>query len=387
MHCDTTAVAEWLIDGARSGPRTDEVVAELCARLSACGIALWRVGVFVRTLHPQIFGLRLLWREGGGVEVTEGAYRVLDSEAYRDSPIAQVYASGETLRRRLADPDCPIDFQALRDLQAEGATDYLVMPLVFTDGAVHAVSWTTRQPGGFSPAQLAGLAAIGRPLARVAEVRVLRRNAVNLLDAYVGRYAGERILAGQIRRGDTEAIDAAIWFSDMRGSTRLAEALPPQDFIDLLNRYFDCQIPVILEQGGEVLKFIGDGLFAIFPIGAGNVGEVCGRALQAAQAARDNIARLAAPELPADGARPGFGLALHLGRVLYGNIGSAGRLDFTCIGPAVNLAARLEALAAELGQAILASQAFADCCDTGLVRIGSFRLAGIAAEQTVYGLA
>jgi adenylate cyclase len=285
-----------------------------------------------------------------------------------------------------------MDFAMLHELRDEGATDYLVSPLVFTDGAVHVATWTTRQAGGFTPEQVAGIEAVIRPLARVAEARAMRRTAATLLDTYVGRHAGERILAGHIRLGDTEAIDAAIWFSDMRGSTQLAELLPPQRFIALLNRYFDCQLPTIRDHGGEVLKFMGDGLLAIFPVGSRAVGEVCRQALRAAQIACDKIGRLgapelAAPELPVNGEGPRFGLALHLGRVLYGNIGSLDRLDFTCIGPAVHLAARLEKLAGELARAVLASQEFAEHCGASLTRIGQFRLAGFTAEQTIYGLA
>src|SRR5215468_5683354 len=146
------------------------------------------------------------------------------------------------IRRRLADADCPIDFPMLAELRDEGITDYLASPLLFTDGEIHLATWTTRQPGGFRDAQIEAIESIVAPLARVAEIRALRRTAGNLLDTYVGNSAGERILAGQIRRGDTESIHAAIWLSDMRGFTRLAETVPPRDMISLLNRYFDCQV-------------------------------------------------------------------------------------------------------------------------------------------------
>ena len=187
------------------------------------------------------------------------------------------------------------------------------------------------------------------PLARVAEVRAWVRTAENLLSTYIGNQAGERIMAGKILRGDVEAISAAIWLSDMRGFTTLSERLPPKELIALLNRYFDAQVPAILEGGGEVLKFMGDGLLAIFPIAAGSeVGEVCRRTLSCAQEFKHSIAELPPPgenEAPIR-----FGLALHVGEVMYGNIGGGNRLDFTCIGPAVNLAARLEKVAAKLGE-------------------------------------
>jgi adenylate cyclase len=384
---DTRAIADWLIDGARSAVEAPQVLAELCDRLTACGIPLWRVGIFVRTLHPQIMGRRFLWREeGGGVEVRNAAYNLLETEEFLGSTVSHVYATGVSLRRRLSEPDCPMDFAVLQDLRDEGATDYLVSPLVFADGAIHVATWSTRQPGGFSDRHIAGIEAIVAPLARVAEIHALRRTAANLLDTYVGNHAGERILLGQIRRGDTQAIDAAIWFSDMRGSTMLAEQLEPQAFIDLLNRYFDCQVPAIADQGGEVLKFMGDGLLAIFPVRGDDkqIGEVCRRALIAAQRARAEIEALAATAGVAGAERLRFGLALHIGRVLFGNIGSGNRLDFTCIGPAVNLAARIESLAGELGHTILASSAFAGYCETRLTQIGTFQLPGVTAEQAIF---
>ena len=374
-------VADWLVDGARSAPQPDQVLAELSERLVACGIPLWRVAVFVRTLHPQVMGRRFIWRPGTGVEVSEAPFGLLERADFLENPIAYVYATGQALRRKLADPDCAVDFPVLSELRAEGITDYLALPLVFTDGAIHAVTCTTRQAGGFTDAQIAGIEAIITPLARVAEIRALRRMASSLLDTYVGHDAGERILAGHIRRGDIEEIHAAIWLSDMRGFTALADSLPPSVLIDLLNRYFDCQVPVILEHGAEVLKFMGDGLLAIFTI-AGDETEVCERALAAARRAQANVATLS------DAAMPGlrFGLALHVGEVLYGNIGSGNRLDFTCIGPAVNCAARIEKLTSQLGRAILASGEFARHCAGGFTPLGEFRLAGFSAPQLVFGL-
>jgi adenylate cyclase len=365
--------------------QADQMVAELCDRLVECGIPLWRVGVFVRTLHPQIMGRRFIWRAGAGVDVREAPFDLLETAEFRGSPVAEVYASGMPVRRRLADADCPIDFPMLRELQDEGVSDYLASPLLFTDGDIHLATWTTRQPDGFTDAQIEGIESIIVPFARVAEIRALRRTAANLLDTYVGNNAGEHILAGAIRRGHAEAIYAAIWLSDMRGFTLLADRVPPQDLLELLNEYFDCQVPAILEHGGEVLKFMGDGLLAIFPIGSdSDPAEVCARALAAAYEARGNVAALNQPMRPQIGVVR-FGLALHIGKVLYGNIGASNRLDFTCIGPAVNLAARLEKLAGKLGRVIVATQEFARHCGTNFKPLGKFSLAGFGSEQTVFG--
>jgi adenylate cyclase len=215
----------------------------------------------------------------------------------------------------------------------------------------------------------------------------LRRTASTLLDTYIGHNAGERILAGHIRRGDIEEIEAAIWTSDMRGFTALSDRMAPRALIDLLNCYFDCQVPAIEGAGGEVLKFIGDGLLAIFPIADGaDPAEVCVRALAAARRARAAVAALSPPAGPENFAQLGFGLALHLGRVAYGNIGGGDRLDFTCIGPAVNLAARVETLTGRLGRVILASGDFARHCRGQFIALGEFALPGIAAAQPVFGL-
>jgi len=223
----------------------------------------------------------------------------------------------------------------------------------------------------------------------VAEIRALRRTAGNLLNTYVGRSAGERILAGKIRRGFLETIHAAIWLSDMRGFTALSERLPPRDLVDLLNRYFDCQVPPILAHGGEVLKFMGDGLLAIFPLSSdgGDAGEVCRRALASAREAKALIDALDAPAGVEGGDAIRFGLALHAGQVMYGNIGGGDRLDFTCIGPAVNLAARLEKVAAGLGRSIVASAEFAGHVPDEFTPLGEFAVAGFAAPQMVFGLA
>jgi adenylate cyclase len=383
---DIRFVVDWLAGGALSGNRSEDVLAELCQRMLECGVPLWRVAVFVTTLHPDVMGRRFLWQAASGVTTSEALFATVETDDFRTSPFATVYATRQPIRRRLADSDCPNDFAILRDLRAEGATDYAAFPLLFTDGTIHVATWSTQQPGGFTAKQFSDLESIIAPLARVAEIRALRRTAGNLIDTYVGHQTGERILAGKIRRGHVEAIRAAIWLSDMRGFTTLSERLPPQDLIDLLNGYFGCQVPAILEHGGEVLKFMGDGLLAIFPIaGDDDASAVCRRALSCALEVRARIAELPRKAENEEAIR--FGLALHAGEVMYGNIGGGNRLDFTCIGPAVNLAARLEKVASKLGETIVASADFAGHFRHEFTQRGEFPVAGFAAPQIVFGLA
>jgi adenylate cyclase len=383
---DIPSVTDWLIDGARSAPQPEEMLAELCNRLSACGIPLWRVEVFVRTLHPNVVGRRFRWQADEGIAVRTAPFPPPDQAETRDSLVGRVCTDGVPIRRQLFRADCPADFPLLQELSDEGVTDFWASPLVFTDGDVHAALWTTRTPQGFTEEHMSALERIIKPLSRVAEVRALRRTAVNLLDTYVGNRTGQRILAGQIRRGHSEAIHAVIWLSDMRGFTALSDRIATPVMIDILNRYFDCQVPGILNRDGEVLEIMGDGLLAMFPIDyESETQKVCTEALAAALEARTKVASIDLTGIE-DVKGISFGLALHVGEVLYGNIGGGNRLDFTCIGPAVNLTARLEKVAAQVGRTIVTSSAFAAHFESQLMPLGEFSVRGFGAQQTVFGL-
>jgi adenylate cyclase len=208
-----------------------------------------------------------------------------------------------------------------------------------------------------------------------------------LLDTYVGNRAGERIMGGQIRRGHTDSMNAAIWLSDLRGFTALSDRLPAETVVDILNQYFDCQVAAIRAHGGEVLKYMGDGLLAVFPIDeyVGDAQQVCSRVLEAARESRAGVEALRYP-VGDTIERFRFAVALHVGRILYGNIGGGNRLDFTCIGPAVNLAARLEKIAARLRRTIVSSEGFAGICRGGWHDLGEFPIAGFSKAERVYGL-
>ena len=377
---------EWLVDGARSAPSPPRMMTETCERMVAAGLPLWRVGVFVRTLHPNVIGRNFVWRPGAEVVAGTANYDVLDSPEFLRSPLAIVFNERREIRARMDGPDAN-RFPLFDDLRAEGVADYIALPLLQVDGTAHASSWTTKQPRGFTDAQLAAIRGLIPALARLIEVTRWRFTASILLDTYVGNRAGGRILDGQIRRGHAETMDAAIWLSDLRGFTALSDRLPPETVIDILNRYFDCQVSAIATHGGEVLKFMGDGLLAVFPIDeyVGDVGKACAQVLDAAREARANVEAMQFP-IGETIERFRFGVALHVGRVLYGNIGGGNRLDFTCIGPAVNLAARLEKMAGRLHRTVLASGAFAAACPDRWQDLGEFPIAGFSKAARVYGL-
>lgn len=363
------------------------MIADVCEHLVEAGLPLWRFGIFIRTLHPEIFGRNFIWKQGEEVEIGTVDFEILDTPEFASSPLRIVFEQGVEVRGRIADPDSK-RFPFLDDMRAEGVTDYIAVPMPYLDGSIHATSWVTRHPGGFTDDHIAAIRSIVTPLARVSEIISLRRTAEMLLDTYVGNRAGARILGGQIRRGHNDTMQAAIWLSDLRGFTALSDRLPAETVVDILNHYFDCQVTAIRGHGGEVLKFMGDGLLAVFPIDeyVGDAAHVCARVLEAARESRASVAALA---FPVGGVveRFRFGVALHVGHILYGNIGGGNRLDFTCIGPAVNLAARLEKITGRLGRTVVASEGFANVCRHDWDELGEFPIAGFSKAQRVYGLA
>jgi adenylate cyclase len=349
---DVQPVVDWLDRGAPPAKLPQDVLLQLCRRLVESGIALYRAAVFVRTLHPNVAGRAFYWRaDTDAVEVDEAEHAFMQTEDHLGSPLPVIVSSRAEIRRRLADPDCPMDYPVLADLRSQGATDYLAVPLEFLNGEVHVASFSTRRPGGFSDGELAALRRVLPPLTRVAEIYALSRKAGNILEAYLGRQAGAKVLAGQIRRGDSEELHAVIWFCDLRDSTPLADSMSRTAFIDLLNQYFECVLGPVLERGGEVLRFIGDAALAIFPVGENPV-NACEKAVEAA---REAIARMQALN---EARKPPlrFGIGLHLGTVLYGNIGTPTRIEFTVIGAAANEAARIESLCKSLDTSLVVSE-------------------------------
>ncbi len=350
---------DWLVDGAPGTPNPVALLDKLLPALVAAGVGIERAEALVRTLHPHIAGRSFSWQRGGKVEVRENTWAYLNSPEFLETPVARVFQAGEPI-------------------QTKG---YAAFPFRFTNGEIHAITFSTSSD--FSNDERAALARIVRPLARVAEIFARARTAANLLSTYVGRDAGDRILSGRIQRGDTETIRCAIWFSDLRGFTSISQSMDPGSIIRLLNHLFECQVPAIERHGGEVLKFMGDGLLGIFAIDEKRTErEACEAALRAFA---DSTKALDAHNQKTNGDMR-FGLALHLGEVAYGNIGGSSRLDFTCIGPAVNLASRIEGLTGKLGRPMLMSGAFAAALERATHEVGAFEVKGVTEPQPVFEL-
>src|SRR6266571_3337310 len=322
-HSDSDVV-HWLTNDTRDERFIDNIFAELCVRLQRAGIPLKRATLHVLIHHPQWLGARIMWAD---------------------------------------------------EMRAKGLTDYVAWPLYHTLGKRHIVTFATDRPGGFDDAHIAGLLKLLSILALVSEIRVKNRLARTLLETYVGSHAGELILAGATRRGSGTTVRAAIMICDLRDFTGISDNWPRDDVIDLLNGYFDAMSEPIARHGGEILKFIGDGLLAIFPL---SQPSACANLLHAVTEARQAMVALNEKNGETGRAPLNYGIGVHVGDVMYGNIGSRTRLDFTVIGPAVNMASRLETLTKQLGRTVLLSRAFADFVESGfdLERVGEYPVRG-----------
>lgn len=381
-------VLDWLSTGVIDQPLLDPLFADLCRKLRAHGLPLDRATLHLRILHPQFGGATIRWTaEPDELQLTTVDREVWRNRRYLESPLRPLY-EGEVdgIRARLdlpQPPGAPV-FAIYDELRAEGIVDYVVLPMEFVSGTRHACTWSTKQAGGFTTDDLKAIADLLPVLAMAAEIRLTRRITRNLLDTYVGRRSGQRILEGQIDRGSGETLSAAIWHCDLRGFTMLSERRPRDDVIQSLNAYFDVMAEPLTRQGGEILKFIGDAMLAIFPMAEP---RACQRALRAALEAQEGMARLNEERRAVGRAELGFGLALHVGDVMWGNIGAQERLDFTVIGPAVNVATRLEELSKELRRPLLVSGDFAGACACAhatLDRLGDYALRGVEREVTVH---
>ena len=379
-------LVDWLDSGAASARLPQDVLAEFCRRLVAHGVPLYRAGVFVRTLHPNVVGRGFIWQaDREAVEINEAKYDMLESEAFLKSPIRRVFAEHLEIRRRLAGRGGPLDFPILEDLVKEGVTDFLAVPLRFISGEVHAATFATRAPDGFGAAELGALRRVLPSFTRVAEIYSNMRKAQNILDAYLGPNAGAKVLAGQIKRGDGEDINAVIWFCDLRDSTPLADSMSRREFLALLNAYFECVLGPVQERQGEVLRFIGDAALAIFPVGE-RPAEACERAVAAAREAVERMNKLN-KNRGRDKRQPlRFGIGLHLGELTYGNIGTPSRIEFTVIGAAANEAARIEALCKSLQVDVLVSEQVVRALPGAWKSLGHHTLRGVGDKMELFTL-
>ncbi len=379
------ALINWLMREAWLCPDIATLTRQLGNRFVHDSIAVSRLNVTIWSLHPQIAGSSHVWQRGSDdVKVNSASHENLRDDAYINSPIRYVSEGMGGVRQPLtgsyADHDVEFNFPIMADLKAEGATDYVAMPLPFSNGQINVMTLASDHPGGFTTANLGLVFECSAVISRFYEVLTQRTNAGVLLETYLGRRTGARVLGGEIRRGDGDDIEAAILFCDLRHSSRLAEEMPREDYLALLNGFFETTDGLVREYGGEVLKFIGDAVLAIFPQD-GDAQQACANAMSAASRIGAAVSGIS---VTGSNEKLACAIGASYGWVTYGNVGSADRLDFTVIGAAANVAARLADLGKVISRQILVTDAIAEAAPGELISLGRQNLHNVSEPVEVF---
>ncbi len=348
-------ILRWLMEDSWKERYIDNLLTQLCERLPQVGIPVDRATIHFRVQHPQWLGARILWKKGADTVINRFDHGIDNAPQYLASPTKAIIEGDDEIRAKLV-PGADQAYEVYDFFLSEGFTEYVAWPLRHTFGKRHMLSFATKKEGGFDEGAFAFLKSLVAPLSLLSEVRTKNVLARTLLQTYVGPRAAEEILSGSITRGSGDTLRAAIMICDMRDFTTLSNLWPRDDVIELLNSYFDALCVPVEENGGEILKFMGDGMLSVFPL---NQPQAAERLLAAVEEANRRMAVLNQTNREAGKPELRYGVGIHIGDVMYGNIGSEARLDFTVIGPAVNIASRLEALTKTEGRSVLASVEFA----------------------------
>jgi adenylate cyclase len=390
----------WAVREGLRGATAYDLFDGFCQRLVVDGVALWRGYAAMQTLHPQWSGYGYTWRRDlNAIQPEQFAHDSETAPNWENSPLRDLIRrayGGEhnpTMRRRIEAGPEQRDFPVLEEFFAAGATDYFGQLFAFGEGGDRSqgsgvvYSFTTDRQGGFSDDDLTLLQATLPALSLAMKAHAGHVIASGLLQTYLGEDAGRRVHSGAVERGSVESLRAVLWYADIRGFTATADAAPGLTVVQLLDDVFETLTAALRPRGGQVLKFLGDGMLATFSYDEANRAETCRRALAAAAEAMQSLEALNAARMAADAPVVTVDLALHLGEVLYGNVGASDRLDFTVIGPAVNAVARIEALCEPLGRKVLVSAEFAAAAGSHLESVGHHRLRGIKEATEIFALA
>ncbi|MEO9527862.1 adenylate/guanylate cyclase domain-containing protein [Roseibium sp.] len=379
-------VVQWLYSDAPQLKGTLEIITELGQRLRAGKVPVDRVTTGIWVVHPNVRAEASIWSSDGTPELVLYTADSKTKDDYVKSPVKRVHESRQPVRIAIErDPAAADEYPVGAEMREEGYTDYIALPMPFSDGSVKFASFATKSPGGFSNSHVGVFDSLIRPLALVCELKTLRRTAETVLNTYVGPRAGSKVLDGTTRRGEGEWIKAVVSFADIRGFTRLSNTLPADKIVLFLNKYFGAMTAAVEAHGGEVLKFIGDEVMAIFPYQSDEeAGQAALRGLMAARETLSRIAEINSDRTCMETPDMSVGIALHAGDVFYGNVGSETRLDFTVVGPVVNLASRIAGLAKDLERQVLVSDAIAEImgCRSGL--FGRYQVKGFDDPVAVY---
>jgi adenylate cyclase len=373
-----SSLASWILRESRHLIRPEDLVAGLVDQLREAGVPVRRFALTLQTRHPEIFAIVYSWTEQDGVAREPIAHAHVEEGDETYSPVSVVTRDKRAVRCRLEGGEIP--WSVLRELAAQGATDYLMVPLVLSE-TVSYFSCATGRPGGFADAQLALLESLREPLELRSEAFVRAEALEHLLRVYLGPNAARHVLEGNFRRGTGRLIEAAVWFCDLRGFTSFTDHTPIHEVVALLDAYFEAVGGSVSDRGGEILKFVGDAMLAIFDVGTSGPDDACRRALAAAE---DGLSAVAA-RFPESNVRIGIGL--HYGSLMYGNIGARERLDFTAIGPVVNEVCRVEDLCRELKVPLLFTSEFqSHVRGVEGVPITDVRLRGVSQAKALFTL-
>ncbi|MDV7340315.1 adenylate/guanylate cyclase domain-containing protein [Terasakiella sp. A23] len=383
-------IIDWLLEEGWTISDKSELTLKLAHAFQDAGVRVSRIRLSIRLLHPQVMGFSYTWDERAQrVDYFEAGHEMRETELYRNSPFAAIFDDeAGAIRRNLIGDNCLLDYPILQDLKDEGFTDYVALPLIFSDGRRSAITLASCAKDGFSSHDLSLIYDSLSALARIIENHALKHTASVLLETYLGRETGNQVLSGKVQRGDGQRIRSVIWFSDLRQSTNLAESMKSDDFLELLNQYFECTAGAVLEHGGEVLRYIGDAVLAIFPLGpTDDCIDSNKAAINAEKAARLAFQRLELlNEKQRDKGEPEIasGIGLHVGEVMYGNIGTQNRLEFSVIGSSANEAARLESMTKELNTPVVVSDQFTQLHGGNWRTLGSYDLKGFTTKRELF---
>jgi adenylate cyclase len=392
-----SSINEWLADQALSEPDIVGMFEGLCNRLYGIGIPVSRARLTWPTLHPLFQAETILWNRGGETEFEQFVHQETMSDAWLQSPMKHMMEHDiSVIRRRLDGPDKLLDFPILEDMLEKGFTDYLVVTTDFAGEVKGAnprrrgiiLTWCADRPGGFTNGEIESLQKIQRRFAVACKTVIQARISNNIVETYLGKQAGERVMSGKIRRGDGSKTNAIVWYSDLRNSTAMADTMPGDEYLDLLNCYFECTAGPVIDAGGEVLDFIGDGVLAIFPFDDGDEKD---SAIGAATTAL-KVSIVAQEKMNETRKKAGlmsfkFGIGLNVGSLMFGNIGVPQRLTFSVIGPTVNEVARIESLTKIIGENILVTREIAALDHSDWVSLGEHTLSGVSQKVELFTFA
>ena len=394
---DIQAISDWLVTESLGRVQVRALLAGFCDSLNEAGLPILRAISALSTLHPMYVAHTYTYIRGRGNVTSDIPHGAQNTDAWQRSPLKPMFDNDMTeCRYDLTDPEQVAPFPLLGEARDLGGTDYLGLLTPFDTGTrVHhevedldglMTSWVTDRDDGFAPKHLRALRRLVPRFALAAKLAKREETALNIVTAYMGRDAGLRVLNGQIKLGDGEVIPSVIWYSDMRNSTHLCETLSHSDYLAALNQYFACTAGAVMEGGGEVLRFVGDAVLAIFPIDDGGYSpeEACAKALAAARMAEDKLEKINTTRRETGQQELDFGLGLHVGEVMYGNIGVPARVEFSVTGPAANEVARLENLTKETGNRVVVSARFSRHLAVDWRPLGAHRLRGVSGEQEVF---